>query len=217
VTVSFLNQLKSQATELKSQQAVVAQDLTANTANTEAACQTVARYLRDLAKHLSVIEPSGPHFTLDGKTPWPAMKLSDFHSDSRKKILRDKEVFDTMAMGWTITPKMGVAVGGAVTVTFIPEVERIQQILTFAHVEHERKETRHPQRNSLQSVRFEYTTEARGNVSIKADHDAARLVFRVANANGFGISTSAIPAEKITSDLMDELAKLIVAQTSTFA
>ncbi len=215
--MSFLNQLKSQATELKSQQAVAAQDLTTNTANTEAACRTVAQYLRDLAKHLSVIEPSGPHFTLDGKTPWPAMKLSNFHADARKKMLRDKEVFDTMTMGWTITPKMGVAVGGAVTITFIPEVERVQQILTFAHVEHERKETRHPQRNSLQSVRFEYTTQARGNVSVKADHDAAQLVFRVANANGFGITTSTLPASSINSDLMDELAKLIVAQPSTFA
>jgi hypothetical protein len=215
--VSFLNQLKSQATELASQQAVAAQDLTANTARTEAACQTVAHYLRDLAKHLNVIEPSGPHFTLDGKTPWPAMKLSNFHSDARKKMLRDKEVFDTMAMGWTIAPKMGVAVGGAVTITFLPEVERVQQILTFAHVEHERKETRHPQRNSLQSVRFEYTTQARGNVSVKADHDAAQLVFRVANANGFGITTSTIAAERVNSDLMDELAKLIVAQASTFA
>ena len=215
--MSFLNQLKSKATELKSQQAVAAQDLTANMANTEAACQTVAQYLRDLAKHLSVIEPSGSHFTLDGKTPWPAMKLSSFHADARKKMLRDKEVFDTMTMGWTITPKMGVAVGGAVTITFIPEVERVQQILTFAHVEHERKETRHPQRNSLQSVRFEYTTQARGNVSVKADHDGAQLVFRVANANGFGITTSTIPATSINSDLLDELAKLIVAQPSTFA
>ena len=215
--MSFLNQLKSKATELKSQQAVAAQDLTANMANTEAACQTVAQYLRDLAKHLSVIEPPGSHFTLDGKTPWPAMKLSSFHADARKKMLRDKEVFDTMTMGWTITPKMGVAVGGAVTITFIPEVERVQQILTFAHVEHERKETRHPQRNSLQSVRFEYTTQARGNVSVKADHDGAQLVFRVANANGFGITTSTIPATSINSDLLDELAKLIVAQPSTFA
>jgi hypothetical protein len=215
--VSFLNQLKSQATELASQQAVVAQDLTENAARTEAACQIVAHYLRDLAKHLNVIEPSGPHFTLDGKTPWPAMKLSNFHADARKKMLRDKEVFDTMAMGWTITPKMGVAVGGAVTISFLPEVERVQQILTFAHVEHERKETRHPQRNSLQSVRFEYTTLARGNVSVKADHDAAQLVFRVANANGFVITTSTVPAERISSDLMDELAKLIVAQPSTFA
>jgi hypothetical protein len=215
--VSFLNQLKSQASELSSRQAAAAQDLTANTVSTEAACQTVAQYLRDLAKHLNVIEPSAPHFTLDGNTPWPAMKLTNFHADARKKMLRDKEVFDTMAMGWTISPKMGVAVGGAVTISFIPEVERVQQILTFAHVQHERKETRHPQRNSLQSVRFEYTTQARGNVSVKADHDAANLVFRVANANGFGITTSTIPAERISSNLMDELAKLIVAQASTFA
>lgn len=215
--MSFLNQLKSQATELASQQAAATQDLTVSTAKTEAACQTVASYLRDLAKHLNVIEPAGPHFTLDGKTPWPAMKLTSFHADARKKMLRDKEVFDTMTLGWTITPKMGVAVGGAVSLSFLPEVERVQQILTFAHVEHERKETRHPQRNSLQSVRFEYTTQARGNVSVKADHDAANLVFRVANANGFGITTSTISAERISSDLMDELAKLIVAQASTFA
>jgi hypothetical protein len=145
------------------------------------------------------------------------MKLSNFHADARKKMLRDKEVFDTMTLGWTITSKMGVAVGGAVTISFLPEIERIQQILTFAHVEHERKETRHPQRNSLQSVRFEYTTQARGNVSVKADHDAAQLVFRVANANGFGITTSTIPVARVTSDLMDEMAKLIVAQASTFA
>jgi hypothetical protein len=145
------------------------------------------------------------------------MKLTDFHADARKKVLRDKEVFDTMAMGWTITPKMGVAVGGAVTITFIPEVESVQQILTFAHVEHERKETRHPQRNSLQSVRFEYTTQARGNVSVKADHDAAQLVFRVANAKGFGVITRTLPVASINSDVMDELAKMIVTQASTFA
>lgn len=193
------------------------QDLSARTDQTEAACQIASHYLRDLSKHLSVIEPSGPYFTLDGKTPWPAMKLGSFHSDSRKKMLRDKEVFDHISMGWTITPKMGVAVGGSVTLSFLPDVERVQHILTFAHVEHARQEQRHPERNSLQSVRFDYTTQARGNVTVKADHDSAQLVFRVANANGFGIATHAIAAERISSDLMDELAKLIVAQPSTFA
>lgn len=215
--MSFLNQLKSQATELQSQQAVVRQDLGAKTAQIEAACSVVAHYLRDLAKHLNVIEPSGPSFSLDGKTPWPAMKLHSFQADARKKMLRDKEVFDHMTMGWTISPKMGVAVGGSVNISFVPEIERIQQVLTFAHVEHVRKETRHPERHSLQSVRFDYTTQARGNVTVKADHDAGQLVFRVAHANGFGVTTTSIAAERINSNLMDELAKLIVAQASTFA
>jgi hypothetical protein len=215
--VGFLNQLKSQAADLQSQQVAVQQDLAARTAATEAACQIVSQYLRDLARHLNVIEPSGPSYSLDGKTPWPAMKLNTFHADARKKMLRDKEVFDTISMGWVITPKMGVAVGGAVTISFLPEVERVQQALTSAHVEHERKETRHPGRNSLQSVRFDYTTQARGSVAVKADHDAGQLVFRIANARGFGIANKAISAASIHTDLMDELAKLIVAQPSTFA
>lgn len=215
--MNFLNQLKTQATELQSQQAVVQQDLSVKTARTEAACPIVAHYLRDLAKHLNVIEPSGPSFSLDGKTPWPAMKLHSFHADARKKTLRDKEVFDYMSIGWTVSPKMGVAVGGSVNISFAPEIDRIQHALTFAHVEHERKETRHPERHSLQSVRFDYTCLARGNVMVKADHDAGQLVFRVANANGFGITTTTIPAERINSNLMDELAKLIVAQPSNFA
>ncbi len=215
--MGFLNQLKSQAADMQSRQVAVQQDVSARTAATETACQVVSQYLRDLARHLSVIEPSGPSFSLDGKTPWPAMKLHTFHADARKKMLRDKEVFDTIALSWVITPKMGVAVGGAVTISFLPEVERVQQALTFAHVEYERKETRHPERNNLQSVRFEYTTQARGSIAVKADHDAAQLVFRIANANGFGIATKTISAASINTDLMDELAKLIVAQPSNFA
>jgi hypothetical protein len=215
--VGFLNQLKSQAKELQTQQVVASKDVAAKTAQTEAACQIAAHYLRDLAKQLTVIEPSGPAFTLDGKTPWPAMKLHDFRSDARKKMLRDKEMFDTITMGWSITPKMGVAVGGSVSISFLPEVERVQKILTLAHVKHERKETRHPQRNNLQSVRFDYTTQARGNITVTADHDAGQLVFRMANANGFGITSSAIAAERVSTDLLDELAKLIVAQPSNFA
>ena len=215
--MGFLNQLKSQAANLQNQQVAVQQDLTARTAATEAACQVASQYLRDLARHLGVIEPSGPSFSSDGKTPWPAMKLTTVHAEARKKILRDKEVFDTISLSWVITPKMGVAVGGAVTISFLPEVERVQQALAFSNVEYERKETRHPERNALQSVRFDYTTQARGSVAVKADHDAAQLVFRIVNADGFGIISKTIPAASISSDLLDELAKLIVAQPSTFA
>ena len=214
--MGFLDLLKSQAAELSSQNSDNARDIAANAAKTEAACQIVSPYFRELAKQLSVIEPSGPRFSLDGKTPWPAMKLAKFSADSRKKILRDKEVFDTISLGWMIAPKMGIPVGGAVTITFLPEVEKVQKMLDFANVSYESKEQRHPERKNLQSVRFEYTTQARGSVIVTADHDAARLLFRVANAEGFGIITVAIGSERINSNLMDELAKLIMSQPSTF-
>ncbi len=215
--MGFLDQLKTQATELASQQILHSVDLAANTAKTEAACRVVDHYLRDLAKHLTVIEPAGPRYSLDGKTPWPAMRLSQFTADARRKTLRDKEVFDTLSMGWTILPKMGVPVGGAVTLTFVPEIDHVQKMLMQAHVAFERKEQRHPQRNNLQSVRFEYTTQAKGNLSIKAHHDQAQLEFRLAQVTGFGVSTHLIDADRVTTPLMDELAKLLVVQPSTFA
>ena len=182
----------------------------------EAACHIVWKYLQDLAVHLSVITPPAPRFSLDGKTPWPAMKLANFRVDSRKKKLRDKDVFDYAAMGWDIVPLTGAPVGGTVSVNFPPELERVQKRLAFGHVDHERKDLRHPEKNTLQAICFEYTTRARGNITVTADHDTAQLAFRLANADGFGVVSLSIPATRISYELLDERAKMVVAQPNRF-
>lgn len=214
--MSFLNELKSQATALQSRQAAQLENFETNTAQTEMACQVVWKYLQDLAQHLSVITPQAPRFSLDGKTPWPAMKLAGFRVDFRKKTLRDKEVYDYIAMGWDILPQSGAPVAGVVSVNFPPDLERVQKRLAFGHVEHERKDQRHPEKNTLQAIRFEYVTKARGNITVTTDHDNGHLQFRLANADGFGVVTTTWPAVRIEHALLDELAKLIVAQPSRF-
>ncbi len=214
--MSFLNQLKTQANALQNQQTAQLQNFEANAEATEWACQVVLRYLQDLARHLSVITPDAPRFSLDGKTPWPQMKLADFRTDFRKKKLRDKDVYDYIAMGWDIVPKTGTPVAGSVSVNFPPDLERVQKRLAFGHVEHEQKNLRHPEKNTLQAICFEYVTKARGNVTVTTDHDNGQLVFRLANADGFGVVTTTWAAAKIQHDLLDELAKLIVAQPSRF-
>jgi hypothetical protein len=67
-----------------------------------------------------------------------------------------------------------------------------------------------------QAIVFEYQTQARGYLTVTADHDEAQLAFRLANANGFEIVNTSWPAERIQVELLDELAKLIVAQPSRF-
>ena len=215
--MSFLNQLKSQANALQSQQESQQQNLQANTAQTEAACKTAWHYISELARQLNVIAPVGPKFTLDGKTPWPAMKLTGFRADSRKKLLRDKEVFDTIGMGWDIVPQMGMVVGGTVSANFPPDLQRIESRLALGAVKHERKEVRHPEKNSLQAVKFDYLTQTRGSVTVTADHDNAKLAFRVVNANGFEMINTSYPAAQVQTEMLDELAKMIVAQPSRFA
>ena len=214
--MSFLNQLKQQASALQVKQTAELQNIEANTEATEWACQVAWKYLQDLAKHLSVITPDAPRFSLDGKTPWPPMKLVNFRADFRKKKLRDKEVYDYIAMGWDIVPKSGLSIGGSVSVNFPPELERVQKRLAFGHVEHEQKNLRHPEKNTLQAICFEYVTKARGNVTVAADHDNGDLIFRLANADGFGVETSTWAAPKIDHSLLDELAKMVVAQPNRF-
>jgi hypothetical protein len=214
--VSFLNELKLKASALQSQQTAQLQDFEANTEETERVCYVVWKYMQDLSRQLTVIEPAAPRFSLDGKTPWPSMKLSDFRVDFRKKKLRDKDVYDYVAMGWDIVPQSGMPVHGSVSVNFPPDLERVQKRLSFGHVEHERKDVRHPEKNTLQAIRFEYTAKARGNVTMTADHDNGLLVFRLANADGFGVVTTTWAATKIQHSLLDELAKLIVAQPNRF-
>ena len=214
--MSFLNQLKTQADALQSQQSNQQQNLEANTAQTEMACKTIWHYVVDLAKQLNVIAPVGPRFTLDGKTPWPAMKLVDFRVDSRKKMLRSKEAVDYIGKGWRIVPSIGNPVGGKVEVNFPPDLQRVESRLAVGSIKHERKEIRHPEKNSLQAIRFEYITESRGNLTVTPDQDKAQIGFRLANANGFEVANTTYPASAVTTELLDEMAKLIVAQPSKF-
>ncbi|MET0312447.1 MAG: hypothetical protein ABW051_10380 [Burkholderiaceae bacterium] len=214
--MSFLNQLKSQASALQNQQQTQHESLAANTLQVENACKTVQHYFTDLARQLNVIVPAAPRFTLDGKTPWPAMKLVDFRVDARRKMLRDKEAFDVLSIGWEVVPQLGKPVGGVVSANFPPDLERIQARLSAGNVQHERKEVRHPEKNTLQAYRYEYITQTRGSVMVRPDHDKGTLAFRVANADGFGVANVALPAAQVQTGLLDELAKLIVAQPSTF-
>ncbi len=215
--MTFLNQLKTQAKALQTQQTQVQTGLEENTNQAEQACKFTLQYVQDLARQLNVIEPNAPRFTLDGKTPWPAMKFVDFRVDSRKKRLRDREVCSYIAMGWRVVPQVGKPVGGQVMVNFPPDLQRVESRLASGMVEHERKEVRHPEKNTLQAIRFNYITETRGNVTVTPDHDKGQLAFRVLNANGFDIINTTWPADKIKVDVLDELAKLIVGEASRFA
>jgi hypothetical protein len=215
--VSFLNQLKSQARALQGQHEREAADLEQNTAETEKACDLAQYYLRDLAGQLNVISPAAPRFTLDGKTPWPAMKLVDFRVDARKKMLRNREVFDWIGMGWRVLPQVGQPVGGSVKVNFPPDLQRVESRLALGPVKHERKEVRDPEKNKLLAIQFDYITETRGNVLITPDHDKGAIAFRLMNAAGFGLVNTTYPAADVKHELLDELAKLIVSQPHRFA
>lgn len=214
--MSFLNQLKSQANALQTQQVHNAEELASNTQSTEMACKTVWHYLNELCRHLNVIVPAAPEFALNKNAVWPPMKLVDFRLDARKKMLRDQEVFDTISVGWHILPFQGQPSLATVDVDFVPELERVMKNLSAGGVKFERKDVVQPDRKPKRLIRFEYITQARGFITVTTDHDNAQLNFRLANITGFGVKNVVWPAERMQSEFLDELAKLILAQPSRF-
>ena len=214
--MSFLNQLKSQAHALQTEQSVQQTQHEANTRLTEAAAKTTRFYLEELAKQLNVIGPNGPKLSLNGKTPWPDMKLVDFRVDARKKKLRDQEVFDYIVLGWRIVPCDGEPVSGSVSANFPPDLTRIETRLSAGSVKHDRINVRHPEKNTLQAIRFDYLTEARASVTVTVDHETAQISFRLANVQGFEVGNVVYSAQQLQSPRLDELAKLIVGQPSIF-
>jgi hypothetical protein len=215
--MSFLNQLKSQAKALQSKRSAEDQHLEDLTNQTEEAFRRILPYMQDLARQLSVIQPAGPALTLDGKTPWPAMKLVDFRVDARRKGFRDREVFDYVGMGWRIVPQVGDPVPGAVSVNFPTDMRRVEDRLMMGPVKHDRMEVRDAEKNNvLREVRYEYLTATRGSVTATADHEHGQVQFRLVNTGGFEILQSVWPAARIDQDALDELAKRIVGESSTF-
>ena len=214
--MSYLQQLKRQAQARQAEQGVQQHGLESRAAATEAACQVVWNYLSELSRQLSVIEPTAQRLGLDHKHPWPDMRQHGFRFDARKKRLRDREVFDYLALGWTLGPREGEVRRGQVSVNFPPDLDRVQKRLAAGHVVHERIEQRHPESHALLAIVFDFEMAARASVMVTADHDEALLRFRLACVGGMEVTTTELPAAQVTPARMDELARLIVGEPSQF-
>jgi hypothetical protein len=144
------------------------------------------------------------------------MKLVDFRVDARRKALRNREVFDYIAIGWRVVPQVGDVSLGMLGVNFPTDMQRVEDRLAMGPVKHDRLEVREPEKGGLREVRYEYRHETRGSVMATADHDRGQLQFRLLNTSGFEVVQATIPAARIHTDLLDELAKRVVGERSVF-
>jgi len=212
--MGFLDQLKQEAQAVQARQGAAVQHLDAHVAATEDACQQLVRYLSELAAQLNVIQPPARGLTLDGKTSWPAMKLTEFRFDARKKILRQKEVTDHIALGWRMVPAAPTPERGRVSVNFPPDLERVEARLRAGQIKHERLEQRHPDTNKLLSIVFEHDFAARGSLVFTADHDLAHFGLRMNGVVELAVQQHTVPVSHITTAWLDDLARAVVGQPS---
>src|SRR6218665_1381707 len=97
--MGFLDDLKRQAESLKAEQSVDTELLARNTALADAACKNTLQYWLELAAQLNVLLPRPAlRLALDNRTALEGMVRSEFRVDSRRKAIRDLEVFDHVVL-----------------------------------------------------------------------------------------------------------------------
>lgn len=216
IAMSFLQQLKTQARDAQAQQQNQTQQLEANIRTTEQAGQTIAHYFLDVMKQLNVIQPDALALSLDGRTKWPSMKLMDFRYDHRKKTVNDRELTDFLSLSWLILPTVPTRARGKVVVNFPPDLAKVEARLHAGQIKFDRREQRHPDSQKLQSIVFEHDLSARGSVVWTAKHEQSAFHVRLSGVSGLEVRQLQIAARDVTPAKLDELARLIVGQPSTF-
>lgn len=216
--MSFLSQLKEKANAVQAEKTAAQSQSQIDAARlvlrTEMACTSALNYFNEMVRQLNILVPNGPQFTVDGRTPWPVMKLQDFRVDSRKKMHQDKEVYASIGIGWEIVPREGQPRLDKVMVNFMPELQKVEARLQNGNIAHERSQVRNRESNAVQAIQFEYRTAARGSVSVTPNHENGTMSFRFNNVNGLAVQTGTWPADLVDTQFLDELAKLLVSQPS---
>lgn len=211
--MSFLDDLKRQAEALKTQQTGDSAALARNTALAEAACKTVFGYFTSLATQLEVLSPTSPtRFTLDRQNVIAGMRMTEFRADSRRKPLRDEQVFDYLVLHWQL--RSGRAL--QLTKDFLPEMERIESRLRQGGGQFDNEALRNPDNGKLLGRRYSFVADFVGSVRATPLHDSARVHFQLHNLDGFESVSLELPATEVGSTRLDELARWIVGQPHRF-
>lgn len=211
--MSFLDDLKRQAEALKTQQTGDSAALARNTALAEAACKTVFGYFTSLATQLEVLSPTSPtRFTLDRQNVIDGMRMTEFRADSRRKPLRDEQVFDYLVLHWQL--RSGRAL--QLTKDFLPEMERIESRLRQGGGQFDNEALRNPDNGKLLGRRYSFVADFVGSVRATPLHDSARVHFQLHNLDGFESVSLELPATEVGSSRLDELARWIVGQPHRF-
>jgi len=211
--MGFLDDLKRQADALKTQQTVDFAALARNTALVEAACKTTLQYWMDLAPQLNVLLPTPPlRILLDKTTAIDGLKRCDFRVDARRKQLREQEVYDFIVIHGL--QKTGRTV--KMSKDFPPEIEKLESRLRQAGITPDTQWVRDPDNGRLEEVKFSFIADLTLSARLLPNHDEGKLRFQISNFDTLETVTADFPAHKVGSDLLDQLARWIVGESSQF-
>jgi len=211
--VGLLDDLKRQADMARTHDSLQKSLREENVRAVEEAMHRTFLYLLDLFKQLAILRPTNPiNYTLTGIADLKGLGWGDAFVDGRKKRVGDRDVYDYIDfwIKWTQPGSLSVERDMPQTIA------KVRDFLWAHNIKFTEEEKKNELR-SLVKVTFTIPKAVTVDFTLKADHENRKLLFFSKNALRLGMDDFAVPADEMTEAVIEELAKLLIAQPSEFA
>ena len=210
--MGLLEDLKQKASAQQERDNAQARDLRENILLVDDAMHRTFMYLNDLVKQLNVLKlPSPRSFDITPGVRFEGMRLAEFFIDYRKKIVQDRERYDTIALTFQYHSKQVLKVRRELP----PEVAKFENILRVAGATFQVKEARN-ERQMVTHADFSISCDLRAGISARAEHASGSIRFTIRNVERLGAFELVFRAEDIDDMLLEGCAKYILGESNTF-
>jgi len=210
--MGLLDDLKRQADMVRTHDSLQRSNLQENVRAVDEAMHRAFLYLLELFKQLEVLKPANPTvYNIEGVGVLKDLKYAGAFVDPRKKKFAERDVYDYMDfyVKWS-------APASLVVERDMPQtIKKVKDMLWSVNIKFTDVETKSPY-GSIAKVQFTIPAAITVNFTLKADLEGRRLLFYGKNPLRLGIDDFVVPADELSEDVLEELAKMLIGQRSTF-
>jgi hypothetical protein len=208
--MGLLDDLKRQADMVKSQQLSQQVMLEESIKLVEAKMHQTFLYLDDLLKQLAVLKPTNPTvYSIPGVGDFQNLGYTESFINYRKKKIGDKEYYDyiTMFIKWSSPQNL------IVERDMPAAIEKVTDALWRFGLKFGEEKIKKPG-GGFEKMQFTVPHSITCDITIKADHDNARLVVKGKHFFRLGADELRLPASDVDEALLEEFAKMLIGQPS---
>lgn len=210
--MGLLDDLKRQADMVRTHDSRVRANLQDNVRVVDEAMHRSFLYLLELFKQLAILKPSNPTvYAILGVGELRDLNYVDAFVDPRKRKFAERDVYDYMEfyLKWSAPRNL-------VVMRDMPQsIAKVRDMLWATNIKFTEVETKSAY-NSVLKVEFTIPVAVTVNFTLRADHEGRRLLFFGKNALRLGTDDFAVPADDLTEEVLEELAKMLIGQKSDF-
>jgi hypothetical protein len=208
--MGLLDDLKKQADMVKSQQLSEKAILEESIKLVEAKMHQTFLYVDDLLKQLAVLKPINPTvYSIHGVGDFQNLGFAESFINYRKKKIGDKEYYDyiTMFIKWSSPENL------IVERDMPAAIQKVTDALWRFSLKFTEEKIKKPG-GGFEKMKFIVPNNVTCDITIKADHENARLVVKGKHFFRLGADELHIPAADIDEALLEEFARMLIGQAN---